>query len=163
MLGYQPKQVFATRGALFYVDVAAWGGDLPQGVCNEMFWNPSIQVAKGIGDTTPMVLYERWAEESGQPLNQVIGIHYAQAQVVFDALERAGSLDADKIQAALAQTDLMTIYHRVVFDKDQYSRLPVAFGQWQSGDNGEWLNPIVYSDHDFMPATAEMLFPIPYD
>jgi len=163
MLGYHPKQVFATRGGLFFTDVEAWGGDLPQGVCNEMFWNPSIQGTHGIGDTTAMSLHERWVEETGQPMHQFMGIHYAQAQVVFDALERAGSLDGDKVNEALAQTDMMTVYHRMAFDKDQYSRVPVAFGQWQRDDKGEWVNPIVYSDHDFMPATAEMIFPIPYD
>jgi len=163
-LGYEPKQVFATRAGLFYTDVTAWGGDLPQGICNEMFWNPSIQGTHGIGDTTATSLHERWAEATGQPMHQIMGWLYADAQVLFDAIERAGSLDGEKVNAALAQTDMMTIYHRVVFDKDQYSRIPVAFGQWQKTDKPwVWDNPIVYSDHDFMPATAEMIFPIPYD
>ncbi len=161
-LGYHPKQAFATRSGLFYTDVSAWGGDLPNGVCNEMFWNPSIKGRQGIGDTTPMSLNERWAEETGQPMHQIMGWLYANTQVLFDAIERAGSLDGDKVNEALAQTDVMTIYYRAVFDQDQYCRIPVAFGQWQKTDNPWiWDNPIVYSDHDFMPAEAEMIFPIP--
>lgn len=164
MLGYQPKQVFATRAGLFYTDVTAWGGDLPQGICNEMFWNPSIKGTHGIGDTTPMSLHERWVEATGQPMHQIMGWLYADTQVLFDAIERAGSLDGEKVNEALGQTDMMTIYHRVVFDKDQYSRVPVSFGQWQKSDKPwVWDNPIVFSEHDFMPAEAEMIFPIPYD
>ena len=161
-LGYYPKQVFATRGGLFYTDIQAWGGDLPNGVCNEMFWHPSIEGCRGIGDTTPMSLHERWVEETGLPKHTVMGWCYAIAQVLFDAIERAGTLDGAEINKALAETDMITIYHRVVFDEEQYSRVPVAFGQWQKTDKPwVWENPIVYSPHDFMPATADLIFPIP--
>jgi len=164
-LGYEPKQVFATRAGLFYTDVSAWGGDLPNGICNEMFWHPSIEGgAHGISDTTPMSLHERWVEETGKPMHQIVGWGYGIAQVLIDAIERAGSLDGDKLNQALAETDLMTIYHRVVFDEEQFSRVPVAFGQWHKTDQPcVWENPIVYSDHDFMPASADLIFPIPYE
>jgi branched-chain amino acid transport system substrate-binding protein len=62
-MGFKPKQVFATRAALFYVDVNGWGGDLPNGVSNEMFWNPAIKDSPGIGGTTPQSLNERWMKE----------------------------------------------------------------------------------------------------
>ena len=164
MLGYHPKQVFATRGGLFYTDIKAWGGDLPNGVCNEMFWHPSIKGCRGIGDTTPMSLHERWVEETGQPKHTAVGWCYAPAQVLFDAIERAGTLDGEAVNKALSETDMITIYHRVRFDENQYSRVPVAFGQWQKTDKPwVWDNPIVYSPHEFMPATADLIFPIPYD
>ena len=87
-----------------------------------------------------------------------------QAQILADAIERAGTLDADAIVKAISETDMMTIYHRAVFDKDQFSRLPIAFGQWQRTDKPQvWENPIVFSFHDFLPATGEFIFPIPYD
>jgi len=58
-MGFKPKMVYATRAAVFITDVKGWGGDLANGVCNEMFWNQSIKNSPGIGDTTPMSLHER--------------------------------------------------------------------------------------------------------
>jgi branched-chain amino acid transport system substrate-binding protein len=164
-LGYEPKQVFATRSGLFYRDVVAWGGDLPLDICNEMFWHPSIQGTEGIGDTTATSLHERWVAETGQPLHQIMGWCYAIAQTLFDAIERAGTFeDSAQVKAALAETDLMTIYGRVVFDENQWSRIPVEFGQWQeTTDELAWQNEIVYSPHAFIPETGDFIFPIPYE
>jgi len=163
-LKYQPKMVYATRSGLFFTDIQAWGGDLPNAVCNEMFWNPSIQGgAKGFGDTTPMSLHERWVKDTGLPMHQNIGMGYQAVQVLVNAIERAGTLDSAKVNDAIRKTDLMTIYHRVVFDEDNYSRDPVSFGQWVKTDKPYvWENPVVISQHDFLPATAKLIFPIPY-
>lgn len=162
-MGFKPKQVFATRAALFYVDVNGWGGDLANGVSNEMFWNPAIKDSPGIGDTTPQSLNARWMKESGQGMHQNVGMGYAHTQVMIDAIERAGSLDAEKINAALKETDLMTVYHRVAFDEENFSRMPVSFGQWVKTDKAyKWENPVIISYHDFLPPTAEIQFPIKY-
>ena len=82
------------------------------------------------------------------------------AQILIDAIDRAGSLDAEKINGALKKTDLMTVYNRVVFDQDNFSRDPVSFGQWVKKGN-TWVNEVVISNHDFLPKTADLLFPIP--
>jgi len=163
-MGFKPKMVYATRAGLFYSDVFAWGPDLVHGISNEMFWNPAIKDSPGIGGTTPQSFADRWVKEKKQPYSQVMGSSYAAVQVLIDALQRAGSTEPEKVNAALAKTDLMTIYHRVVFDKDQFSRVPVGFGQWIKVDKPWQLeNPIVISQHDFMPIMAPLLFPIPYE
>jgi branched-chain amino acid transport system substrate-binding protein len=84
---------------------------------------------------------------------------------LFDAIERAGTFeDSAQVKAALAETDLMTIYGRVVFDENQWSRVPVEFGQWQeTTDESAWQNEIVYSPHAFIPETGDFIFPIPYE
>jgi ABC-type branched-subunit amino acid transport system substrate-binding protein len=162
-LGFKPKQVFATRAAVFYPDIKGWGGDLANGISNEMFWNPAIKDSPGIGNTTPQSLNERYMKDTGMPTHQNVGFAYAHVQVMIDAIERAGSLDAEKINEALKTTDLMTVYHRVLFDDENFSRVPVGFGQWIKTDKPhKWDNPVVISHHDFLPATAELLFPIPY-
>lgn len=163
MLGFKPKMVYATRSGLFFTDIKAWGGDLAHAVSNEMFWNPSIKDSPGIGGTTPQSLHERWVKKTGQPMHQNVGMGYQGVQILIDAIERAGSLDAEKVNNALRKTDLMTIYHRVVFDDENFSRHPVSFGQWLKTDKPwVWENPVVISHHDFLPATADLLFPIPY-
>ena len=160
-LGYKPKMVYATRAGLFFADVKAWGGDLGHGISNEMFWSPAFKDSPGIGGTTPQSLLDRWTKATGQPVNQNIGMGYQAVQILIDAVERAGALDTEKINQALKKTDLMTIYHRVAFDDENFSRHPVSFGQWvKKGD--KWVNEVVISNHDFLPKTADLLFPIPY-
>jgi branched-chain amino acid transport system substrate-binding protein len=162
-LGFQPKMISVGRAPLFYEDVSAWGGDLPLGIGCEVWWDPSFGDSPGIGGTTPQSLAERWAEETGKQLNRNIGPGYSIIQVLIDAIERAGSLDGEKVNAALAETDLMTVRHRVKFDENQFSRGPLVFGQWQKTDQPwVWECPVVFSKHDFIEATADPIFPIPY-
>ncbi len=163
--GFQPKIVFAGRAACFYNDIAAWGGDLPQGVCTEIWWGPSYTNCPGIGDTTPQSLYQRWQEETGEPLNQGLGYGYVSIQVLIDSIERAGTLEGDKVNKAIGEIDIMTINGRALFNKERrFCRLPLTLGQWQKTDKPwVWECPIVLSEHDFAPTTAEPVFPIPYE
>jgi branched-chain amino acid transport system substrate-binding protein len=80
-----------------------------------------------------------------------------------DAIQRAGTLDGEKVNAALAQTDLLTICHRVKFDENHFSRGPLMFGQWFKTDKAQkWELKVVFSKHDFVPATDKSIFPMPY-
>ncbi|MGD9212824.1 MAG: ABC transporter substrate-binding protein [Desulfobacteraceae bacterium] len=162
-LGFKPKVVFIGRAPLFYQDIISWGGDLPQGIGVEIWWDPTLTEYKGIGDTTPMSLVERWKQKTKQPMNPAIGPGYRAFQVLVDAISRAGTLDSQKVNAALAETDLMTIGHRVKFDENHFSRGPLFFGQWQKVDTPEkWKLEVIYSHHEFVSKTAEPLYPIPY-
>jgi len=162
-LGFQPKMVSIGRAALFYADISAWGGDLPWGIGTEIWWDPSFKDSPGIGGTTPMSLAEKWINETKQPLNPGIGPGYRSVQVLVDAIQRAGTLDAEKVNDALAQTDLATIGNRVKFDENHFSRGPLMFGQWFKTDKPEkWELKVVFSKHDFVPATGEPTFPKPY-
>ncbi len=162
-LGFKPKMVCIGRAPLYYADVSAWGGDLPWGVGVEVWWDPSFKDSPGIGGTTPQSLAERWTKETNQPLNPGIGLGYRSVQVLVDAIQRAGSLDAEKVNQALAQTDLMTIAHRVKFDENHFNRGPIAFGQWFKTDKPQkWELKVVFSKHDFFPVADKAIFPMPY-
>jgi len=163
-LGFKPKMAFIGRAAMFYPDVTAWGGDLPLGVCAERWWDPSFQNCPGIGGTTPQSLFERWVEDTGQPLNPPIGWGYQQMQVIIDAIERAGTLDKEALNKALGETDMQTIDYRVKFDENHSNQKPLFFCQWHKTNTPEvWEFPTVFSQHDDIPVTAEFIFPIPYD
>ncbi|MCL6477873.1 MAG: ABC transporter substrate-binding protein [Peptococcaceae bacterium] len=164
-MGFKPKIVWSTRAGLFYEDVSAWGGDLPLGIGTETWWDPSWKGLPGINGTTPMSLYERWVKDTGKPLNPGIGWGYHGMQIVLDAIERAGSLDPEKIVQALKKTDMATISNpRVVFDERNACLMPQTFSQWQKTDKKHvWESKTVFSQHDFAPVTGEYLFPIPYE
>jgi len=165
--GFAPKLISIGRAPLFYEDVSAWTGEVPLGVLVEIWWDPawgeSAGVsAPGVGNTTAESLAARWIAEKASPVNRSIGAGYSIIQVLIDAIERAGTLDADEVCAALADTDLMTIRHRVKFDENQFSRGPLVYGQWQwDEEEDDWVCPIVLSKHTFIPETGEVLFPIP--
>jgi ABC-type branched-subunit amino acid transport system substrate-binding protein len=161
-LGFKPKMSSISRAALFYEDISAWGGDIPLGIGCEIGWDPSFGASPGIGGTTPQSLADRWTKDTGKPLNRAIGPGYFCVQVLIDAIERAGSLDGQKVNTALAQTDLMTIGGRVKFNENHFSGDPLVFGQWQKTDKPwVWECPVVISKHDFIKATASPIFPIP--
>ncbi|MFP3975600.1 MAG: ABC transporter substrate-binding protein [Dehalococcoidia bacterium] len=164
--GFEPKLVYATRAAMFVEDIAAWGGDMADGVGTEIYWSPSMQNAQGIGGTTPQSLAERYREETGShAVPQGIGWCYAVAQTLFDAIERAGTLDSDAVLEALDETDYTSMWGRVVFEEGtglNFQRVPCQFGQWQKTEEG-WNLPVVFSYNDFMPAMSDMIFPKPWD
>jgi ABC-type branched-subunit amino acid transport system substrate-binding protein len=164
-MGFKPKMVDIGRGALLYNDVAAWGGDLPRGVGTEMWWDPSFKDSPGIGGTTPQSLAARWKAAKNMPVVPNIGAGYRSMQVLADAIQRAGSLDSDKVNDALAKTDMKTIASRVKFNADHFNYGPVMFfGQWFTTDTPDKYElKIVYSANpDFAPASAQPIFPMQY-
>jgi branched-chain amino acid transport system substrate-binding protein len=164
-MGFRPKIVCAARAALFPTDVLSWGLEPPLGwgVGIEVWWSPHYAVADGfvgIGGRTAASLAEDWATESGEPLNRGIGHGYHAAQIMLDAVERAGDVDGDAINAALAETDLDTISGWVKFDPEtHFSAQPLSFGQWFSEDDTLTLY-IVSSALDFIPEEREPIFPL---
>jgi branched-chain amino acid transport system substrate-binding protein len=67
---------------------------------------------------------------------------YMAVYVLKDAIERAGSLDSDKVVTALEKTDIMGVYGRIRFDPKSHQVIPAldpkegAVGsilQWQAG------------------------------
>jgi len=97
-------------------------------------------------------------------LAQGIGYEYAASQILFDAIERAGTLDPDAVIKALAEADTMTMNGRAVFEKGtQFWRWPVAWGQWQKTDKPwTWESPTCFSYNDFLVPTTKYIFPMPY-
>ena len=165
-MGFKPKLVIATRAGLYYEDVSAWGGDLPVGISGEAWWSPAFdgKVCKGIGGTTPMSLFQRWQKDTKKPLNPGIGWGYNGIQILANAIERAGSLETEKVNEALSKTDMATISSpRVMFDQNHSARMPIFFSQWQKVDKPwKWECKVVISQLDFLKEEAKLLFPIPY-
>jgi branched-chain amino acid transport system substrate-binding protein len=162
-MGFKPKLVFASRAGLFYDDVNAWGGELPNQITNEHFWDPNMTDCPGIGATTPKSLDERWTKETNKPTHTMMATGYMDVQVLLDAIDRAGSIDKEKVNTALAKTDVKTIYGRVVFDKDNFSRLPISFAQWVKTDKSyKWDNPVVISTLPQLKVEGKLAFPIQY-
>ena len=84
-----------------------------------------------------------------------MGAAYAAAQVLANAIERAGALDKEKIRAALVTTDMITVRGRVRFKSDGQGIVLYGLSQWQNGK----LN-VVYPPE---VATTSLLLAPPWD
>jgi ABC-type branched-subunit amino acid transport system substrate-binding protein len=84
-------------------------------------------------------------------------------QVLFDAIERAGTLDPVALNKAMSETNLDTVNYLVKFDPEtHFSWIPLFVGQWQKTDNPwVWELSITYSEHDFLKPTTDFIFPVP--
>ncbi len=90
-----------------------------------------------------MKFYNAYAKRWGvEPEGLGTSSSYMAVYVLKDAIERANSLDPDKVVTALEQTDLMGVYGRIRFDPKSHQVIPStdpkegAVGtilQWQDG------------------------------
>jgi len=166
---FQPKICLAARAALFPTDVASWGTTPPlgYGIGTEIWWSPHYDTADGfvgIGSRTAASLAADWAAEPGNPpLNRSIGTGYLAAQVMLQAIDDAGSVDGDDINAALAAIDMDTLCGMVNFDATtHFSAQPLSFGQWFYDDvEEEFTLYIVASALSEIPVEDSPIFPLP--
>jgi ABC-type branched-subunit amino acid transport system substrate-binding protein len=151
---------FALTVQINYIEAAgSWGEELADGVLCEIYWDPSIKNGTGIGDTTPQSLIERWDQEYTTPVNKAIGWDYTGSQILFGAIERAGTLDREAVLQAISETwGMPSMFGPIYIDKEtQRHDHESQIGQWQLTESG-WQQPIVFSYNENMPPTAEMKF-----
>jgi len=104
-----------------------------------------VNAGNAPSDATPwtMKFYNAYAKRWGiAPEGLGTSSSYMAVYVLRDAIERAGSLDPDKVVAELEKTDLMGVYGRLRFDPKSHQVIPAAdpkegavgsILQWQNG------------------------------
>ncbi len=104
-----------------------------------------VNAGNAPSEATPwtMKFYNAYEEKWGVPPEGLgSSSSYMAVYVLKDAIERAGTLDSDKVVAALEKTDLMGVYGRIRFDPQSHQVIPAldpeegAVGsilQWQDG------------------------------
>ncbi|MEJ2099480.1 MAG: amino acid ABC transporter substrate-binding protein [Desulfobacterales bacterium] len=89
-------------------------------------------------------LRQKFMEKTGKGPDLVAGNAYASGQVLFAAIEKAGTLDRKAIRDAIRNTDMMTVSGPVKFnDKGFTVGKPFVIAQWMHGDR-----VIVYANPD---------------
>ncbi len=114
--GVRPKAFFATSGAQTDPDYLKNAGDSALGVFDISGWEPDAN--RPFSAAVAKKFFERY----GVVLNNEGAKEYAGMYVVKDVLERAGSLDPEKVRDAFASTNLtkgitQMYTDRVHFDK----------------------------------------------
>ncbi|MCP3872008.1 MAG: ABC transporter substrate-binding protein [Desulfobacteraceae bacterium] len=104
-----------------------------------------INAGNAPSDATPwtMKFYNAYAKKWGvEPEGLGSSSSYMAVYTLKEAIERAGTLDSDKVVTALEQTDIMGVYgrlkfdpksHQVIFAKDPKDGAVGSILQWQDG------------------------------
>ena len=129
-IGYSPKLLLGSVGIAFPVYPQVAGGpDVIEGVMGTGAWNPKVDATDAQGyfdrhvamfDAEP----DRWASASC----------YATGQVLQQAIEQAGTLDATAVKDAIATGHFDTILGDVYFEGQINQTYPGSIGQWQNGE-----------------------------
>jgi branched-chain amino acid transport system substrate-binding protein len=100
--GVKPKAFFATSAAHTDPDFLKNAGDAALGIFDVSGWEPDVN------RPFSMAAAKKFSDKYGVVLNNEAAKEYVGMYVVKDALERAASLDPEKVRNAFASTNLTT-------------------------------------------------------
>ncbi len=144
--GYTPKVLAIEKGAE-PVQFAEAVGSLADGVLVAAYWNPTFPYP---GAAT---LSKEFEKDTGQTSSQHIADTDAAATVLINAIEKAGSTEAEKVNDAIGETKLETVVGPIEFDDEHTATIKSVESQWQEGKT-----QIVWPTDE---ATSELIFPLP--
>jgi branched-chain amino acid transport system substrate-binding protein len=143
---YNPKLLVIEEGGE-PAQFATALGDLANGVLVGGYWDPSFPFPGA------QTIRQQFEKETGQTFSQHIADTATAAQVLMDAMKRAGSMDKTKVNDEIAKTDATYVAGAIKFGPDHTSTLPMVEEQWQNGKS------VVVAPKD--RATASIIFPMP--
>jgi branched-chain amino acid transport system substrate-binding protein len=113
-------------------------GSLAQDTLSAGYWSPG-QASPGQLAAIAPTLGKKYA---GNPDYAAAAVAYAVAQVLTDALAKAGSANPAKLNTAISQTNVRTAAGPVKFDRTTHTAAtPSYITQWQSGKLVQVLPP----------------------
>ena len=155
--GFKPKMYIIDKGT-GYPDAMEAIGEPGLDILSVNFWSPAYPGTSKYGGWDGQAFVDKYEAEN-PPLyyTPTGGYEDASYDVLFDALERAGSTDQAALVKALAETDLETIAGQVKFNDQHYSVQPLGGAQWRIGDDDRWVKDNVYNEvYPEVEKTAEM-------
>jgi branched-chain amino acid transport system substrate-binding protein len=145
-VGYQPKILIEEEGGE-PLQFAKALGNLANGVMVGGYWDPSFPYPGA------KQLKQEFEAQTHQTFSQHIADTDAAAQVLLDAISRAGTLDKATVNAQIAKTNATYVVGPIKFNAQHTSTLPMVEEQWQNGNN------VIVAPLN--RATAKVIFPLP--
>jgi branched-chain amino acid transport system substrate-binding protein len=135
-------------------------GDAALGITVPSQWEAQVKYRPDFGPT-PEGFAEAYHAKTGLEADYHTASGYATGLILQHAIEQAGSIDPDKVAAALNKTDVTTFFGRNKFATDaQHHGLQVAhemvLAQWQM-KNGKLEKEMVWPD---AAKTANLAYPL---
>ena len=156
--GFKPRMYIIDK-ATGYPEAMRALGEFGIDILSVNFWSPAYPGSSKYGGYTGQGLVD--AYESANPdkyYSPPLAYTDASYDVLFDALQRAGTTDRAALLAALAETDLETVVGRVKFGDQHYSVQPLGGAQWRvDEETNRWVKDNVYNAvYPDVQKTAEM-------
>ncbi len=148
-VGYTPKMLVIEKGGE-PLQFAQALGSLANGVIVGGYWDPTFPYP---GAST---LRQEFQQQTGQTWSQHIADSDTAAQVLLDAISRAGTTDKAKVNAAIAQTNQTYVVGPVQFSSLHTAKLPLVEDQWQNGQS-----KVIFSAFPNIKPDGKFLFPLP--
>jgi branched-chain amino acid transport system substrate-binding protein len=142
-LDYHPKAIIFNRAT----DDQSWAkmGDLVDFTIGSPDWVPALNFP-GVKE-----LNEKVKAQTGEDASFAIGPGVASIQVIAAAIEKAGTLNREKVRDAIAATDMMTVTGPVKFQSNGKRQVAIpVVTQWQKGKTElvwpttQKVKPLVY-------------------
>lgn len=156
--GYMPKVCTVAKATLFAADVDAVGANgVGDGVVSEVWWTPNHPYSSSLSGQTSAEIGDVWMELTGDTYAPATaGYDYANIEILYDVLSRAGTSSAEDIVTAAAATDFDSVIGHISYNEDHVSIQPLITGQWIY-NNGTWTQEIIANTQvPDAPVTAEI-------
>lgn len=128
--GYKPK-MYVIDKATGYPEPMNAVGKAGYDILSVNFWSPAYPGKSKFGGYSGQGLVDLFeGANKGKQYIPPLGYDDAAYDVLFDAIQRAGSTDRAKVLAALDATNLETVVGTVKFNAQHYSVQPLGGAQW---------------------------------
>ncbi len=128
--GYAPKMYIIDKGTGYPEPMNALG-KAGYGLLSVNFWSPAYPGKSKFGGYDGQALVNAYEGQTKKQYIPPLGYDDASYDVLFDAIQRAGTKDRAAVLKALATTDLDTVAGPVKFNAQQYSVQPLGGAQWR--------------------------------
>jgi branched-chain amino acid transport system substrate-binding protein len=142
--GYKPKMYIIDKGTGYPEPMKAIGKNGVD-VLSVNFWSPAYPGKSKYGNYDGQGLVDAYEKQNaGKSYSPPLAYSDAMYDVLFDALERAGTKEKGALLKALAETNVDTVVGKVKFNEQHYSVQPLGGAQWAE-KGGKMVKENVYN------------------
>lgn len=142
--GFAPRMYIIDKGTGYPEPMKAIGKN-GENILSVNFWSPAFPGKSKFSGHDGAALAAAYEKDSGIQYAPPLAFVDAQYDVLFDALQRAGSKDKDALKKALRETNLETVVGTIKFNDQNFSVTPLGGAQWHEKD-GKLIKENVYSE-----------------
>jgi len=145
--GFKPKFYLIDKATGFAEAMAAIGAPA-EDIAGADFWSEAFPGHASYGNYDAATLIKTYeTANAGKYYSPLLGLDDAAYDILFSALERAGSTAPDALVKALKANAIDTVAGKIAFNDHNYAVTPVGTGQWRlDGKSRRWVKEAVFSD-----------------
>lgn len=153
--GYKPRMYIIDKGTGYPEPMRAIGKN-GENILSVNFWSPAFPGKSKFGGHSGAELAAAYEKDAGIQYAPPLAYVDAQYDVLFDALQRAGSTERKALREALAATNLETVVGTIKFNDQNFSVTPLGGAQWHD-KGGKLVKENVYNEvYPEVKKTADM-------